>query len=528
MIVVFSQFNIYFRFFILLSDRRFHMRYIFFSLLLPFCLTTVTVNSQSRDVKAVALGNQNLSPVQTEQGFYTQSQSLVQQQINLLARIEKSLIEPDVNLLRAVRGQLTVHVKSVERFLRRQYKSPKTLCTPRADFSTTVYPVPEQLNESQVKIYCSLYTSSQQLLKLAPVLDQLLSRRGELALVRPLPLVSGERQFDPVLAIAPVQRPNLNQLGTPFAIWEPDVSPTSTPIVGRNSKTAIANYRQPLQPAIAPPETALNTLASVKQLLTTAKLAFPAGTQFTNPQENAAILDRFAYDVDSQEPQTYSKFLALPQTGIFRVLPKIAYGRSPNTLQNRLQATVSERYPFPSLGEMQAGFIPSLALQLVGDRFALQYQGVDYSFMVDLGDIPLEKLDSQLQAVVSPTREFFLNYQPPQRLESLQVERRRFITGKDQNWNSGQVILADAKAELNHTYLVRSLQFQLPEMNLSVNRVARQKSRDLDQLQQLRSSDIILAFRPVRRRADGSYTVLWRVIHQLPNPQIQDLADYLP
>jgi hypothetical protein len=44
---------------------------------------------------------------------------------------------------------------------------------------------------------------------------------------------------------------------------------------------------------------------------------------------------------------------------------------------------------------------------------------------------------------------------------------------------------------------VRSLQFQLPEKILSGQPVS------VNQLQQINSSDIILAFRPVRRRSDG-------------------------
>jgi hypothetical protein len=159
---------------------------------------------------------------------------------------------------------------------------------------------------------------------------------------------------------------------------------------------------------------------------------------------------------------------------------------------------------------------------MVGERFQLEHPGVDYSFMVDLGDVPLDKLDNRLQAVARSTREFFLNYQPPKKLDDLQVERRRFLTGKDQNWNLSTVILTNAKAELNHTYLVRSLQFQLPEIMLSGTQLARQAPSTLEQLQQMHSSDIIFAFRPVRRRSDGSYTVLWRVLNQFPEPQLSD------
>nr|WP_306298964.1 hypothetical protein [Nostoc sp. T09] len=466
--------------------------------------------------------NQNLAAEPANESFYTSASHLVQQQINLIARIEQAIITPDANQMRSVLGQLTVHTKSVDAFLNRQSKSPKTLCTSRVDF-TQNFPLAEQLTGSQIKIYCSLYTSNQELLKLSPILDRLLSRRGELALVRSLPLVTGERQSDPALAIAPIQHPQLDKLATPFSTQEPNVLSPSLPIIGRTAKTAIADYVSPIQPAIAAPPEALTTLASAKKFLSAAQVEFPLKNQFTNPQETTAILDRFTYDIDPQEPQTYANFLKLPHTGIFRVLPNLAYQRPLNTLENRLLSGVSERYPFPLLGDPKGGFTPTLALQLVGGRFGLGYQGVDYSFMVDLGDVPLNKLEPKLQIVARSTREFFLNYQPPKQLNELQVERRRFLTGKDQIWNLNQVILADAKAELNHTYLVRSLQFKLPDMILSGRALSPQERQSLGQIQQLGSSDILLAFRPVRRRSDGSYTILWRVLTQFPEPQIKDL-----
>ncbi|MBD2388458.1 hypothetical protein [Cylindrospermum sp. FACHB-282] len=504
------------------------MRQIFLGLLLPFSLTSTLSSSQGPEYHFQSDLNHNLASTSVVEPFYTTATRLVQQQMYLIARLEIALTEPDPNRMRSVRGQLTIQTKSVEGFLQRQYSSPKTLCTPRADSLINLSALPVQLTESQAQIYCSLYASSQELLKLAPVIDRLLSRRGELALVRQLPLVSGERQFEIVLPLAPVQRPNLGKPATPFSTREPDLTSSPLPIVGRGTKTAIANYQPPMQPAIAPLEEALTTLKAAKKLLKAAQVAFSRETQFIDSQETAATLDRFAYDIDPQEPQTYAKFLELSNTGIFRVLPDSAYRRQPNTLQNRLQASVSGRYPFPSLGETKAGFTPSLALQVVGDNFDLVHSGIDYGFMVDVGNLPLETLDGSLQAVASPMREFFLNYQPPQQLEALQVDRRRFLTGKDQNWQQSQVILAGAKAELNHTYIVRSLQFQLPEIIVSGQPISQQNSRSRAQLGQLQSSDLILAFRPVRRRSDGSYTILWRVLNQLPAPPIEDLENYVP
>jgi hypothetical protein len=192
-----------------------------------------------------------------------------------------------------------------------------------------------------------------------------------------------------------------------------------------------------------------------------------------------------------------------------------------------LQPSVAERYPFPLLAEGNGEFTPRLTLQAVNNNFQLAPEGINYGFMVDLGDVPLEKLDTSLKAVSPNIREFFLNYQPPRQLDALQVERRRFLTGKLENFNQSEKILGQLPAVVNHTYLVRSLQFQLPEIIVNGRPVSGRERRYLDQLLKIQSSDIIVAFRPVRRRSDGSYTILWRVVNQLSDPQINDLEEYV-
>jgi hypothetical protein len=345
------------------------MRHIFFSFLLLFWLISVPRNTLAAEYKPESAQSPNSALLSASKNFYQSASLLVQQQINLIARIDQALSQPDANRMRVVRGQLTIQVKAVEGFLKYQYNSPKALCTPTD--SSTRLPKTSLLSVEQTQIYCSLYASSSQLSKLAPLLDRLLSRRGELALVRELPLVSGERQSDPVLSIAPIQYPNLGKPAIPFSTWEP-IPPSPPQIIGRTQKTAIADYVPPRQPAIAPPLLSLTTIETAKQLLATAQAAFPSDIKFHNPRETLTKLDRFAYDLDPQEPQIYAKFLTSPNTGIFRVLPHTAYNRPLNTLQNRLQPSVSDRYPFPSLGEAKGGFTPSLALVTVGDNFGLK------------------------------------------------------------------------------------------------------------------------------------------------------------
>jgi len=498
------------------------MRYLFFCFVLPLGLFPILINSANAQSQWSYSRNPNISS-RGDASFYTAASRLVQQQINLLARIETALVEPDPNYMRVVRGRLLLQTKAVERFLKNGYNHQKPICNGTAKIKgDTSLPSSQQV-QSQVQIYCSLFASNRELLKLTPVIDRLLSRRGELAWVRDLPLVSGERQSHPVLSIAPVKRPDLGNLAVPFSLKSSNAAASTQMGIGGNKKKAIANYITPVAPAIAPPPEVLKILQSARIVLQPAKAAFPGGTKFTNPRENQAFIDRSTFSTDAKEEKTYAQFLGKPDRGIFRVLPP----HKANILRNRLQPTVRQRYPFPSLGRRNNGFTPNLALEIVDQQFTMLNRGVDYSLMVDVGDIPMEKLDAYLKKVNHSQKDLLLSYQPPKQLEELQIDRRRFLTGKQQNWHQGRPILAQLPAKLNHTYLVRLLQFQLPEIITSGEPVALSQRLYIDQLLAMQSSDVIVAFRPVRRRADGSYTILWRVLQQLPDPQIEDLEDYL-
>ncbi len=487
------------------------MKHIFLGFFTPFWLLTMAGLGLAGELSPQFPIEQNRSSIASDR-FEPIARGFVQEQINLIARIEKSLTQPDPNRVRAVRGQIIVQAKAIEGFLKRQDPSFKATCANASSSSN--------LGDPQAQIYCYLYASSQELLKLSPVLDRILSRRGELALVRELPLVSGERQSDPILPLSPIKRPNLREKATPFAIQEPNLQTNPPPIVGRVAKRSLANYKQPIQSAIAPPQEALSILETASKFISQAKAGW-THEKFQDPRETEAALDRFAYDLDPQEAQTYKSFLALPKTGIFRVLPYSAYRRPLNTLHNRLLPTVLERYPFPSLGETKAGFTPNLALMLAEDSFQILLNGIDYNFMVDLGNVKIEKLDTTLKTLTPEIRETFLNYQPPKQLAALQSERRRFTIGKSSRIGS------TIPVRLNHTYLVRVFQFKLSEAIVNGKVLSPQERLRIDELLKYQSSDTIVAFRPVRQRSDGSYTVVWRVLNQFSAPQIDDLEAYV-
>ena len=196
------------------------MKTIVCGILLPFTLTFTPIRLLAQELHSPIDPNRKLVSQSKEDKFYTITSRLRQQQVYLIDRLQAAFTSPDANRMRAVRGQLIIQTIQIENFLKGYYPNPQKLCSSKSNF-TDVSSLPEQLNESKGQIYCSLYSSSQELFKLRPIIDRLLSRRGEIGLVRELPLVSGERQLDPVLPIAPIMRPDLHKPAIPLNNREP-------------------------------------------------------------------------------------------------------------------------------------------------------------------------------------------------------------------------------------------------------------------------------------------------------------------
>ncbi|HAG85728.1 MAG TPA: hypothetical protein DCL61_32465, partial [Cyanobacteria bacterium UBA12227] len=80
---------------------------------------------------------------------------------------------------------------------------------------------------------------------------------------------------------------------------------------------------------------------------------------------------------------------------------------------------------------------------------------------------------------------------------------------------------------LKNTYLVRLIQFEIPDVLLTGEPVSRAQRRNLPDILKTPSSDVLVAFQPVHQRLDGSYTVLWRLLYRFPDPKIEDLDQYV-
>lgn len=464
----------------------------------------------------------NLQPAPPE-AFWPQAQQLLQEQSALINRLEQAISGPDPNRVRAVRGQVVLHANAVDRFTRRYYSLPNLLCAPPPEGvsqSDLLAASNSGFSAAQAEVYCTLYSTSRRLVALGPDLDRRLNMLATVAEVKPLEPVS-----QPYRAIAygsnrastgPV---SLAQQARPVIATGSNLPPSGPPLLGRKAKQPIADYVPPVAPAIAPPTATLATLRSAQTLVARAQNNFPDSIRPVSLRQSA---NRPAFP----EAQLYAALLQQPDTGTALLYPFQFYQLPPGQLTNRLAPTPAERYPFAPLPAQSSQFTPRLAIRVNQGSFELAPTGLDYGFMTNLGNVPLESLAADSPDRLSlpkPAFQVFTTYRPPNRLQELQTDQRRFITGKGESLP----LVSQAPVALNQTYLVRSIQFQVPEVIASGRTIEPRERRNLDQLLEMPSADLLVAFRPINRRPDGSYVVVWRVLKRFPNPQVTDLDRYV-
>lgn len=457
--------------------------------------------------------------------FWQEAQVLIWEQWQIIELVEGAIANPTGTRLQIARERLFSHLRKVDRFLRDRYIVPLFICRDGAV-------LPAHISQSQQQTYCSLFYSQQQLEPLIPVLERQITLLSESEWVD---LQPAWQQTSVSLGV------RADELLTSRAIPIPAFPLIEPAIVGQPTKQPEINWEFPQQAssaflrnsAIAPNSEALHALLVSRRLLLGAQNALPkAVPAATGRPESIGEINYFA--LFPQEAQLYAKVLEQPNTGMALISTTTASPLDLNPLRDRLQPAAADApQPFVPLQTLARGFIPRLALRASQDKFVIPAQALTYGFMVDLGDIslaedfpPLE----ELEALSSLQQNLFRNYRPPAKLKALQVDRRRFFFGKmgiDLLPEAIPPAFAYATAQTDRTYLLRLIQFQLPEVLLNDEPIARERLRYSDRILETPSSDLLIAFRPVRKNADGSYVILWKILDEFPQPEIEDLHEYV-
>lgn len=192
-----------------------------------------------------------------------------------------------------------------------------------------------------------------------------------------------------------------------------------------------------------------------------------------NAENEAAFL------APSPEDQAkYAEFLKNPNTGLCRLMPGDKYVevlsvRGGGAYYSFLKLT--HEYGYGS------------EIGLAGDeKLYTSFAGFDLGLITSVGDIPLETV-----TIENPAATSLLNYQPPTAEEDASAEYLRINSGIELG---PYVFNRSAAAQVNTTYVLRTVNYD--------------------------DCDVITAVRVVGQESDGSVTILWKILKELPKPTL--------
>jgi hypothetical protein len=220
-------------------------------------------------------------------------------------------------------------------------------------------------------------------------------------------------------------------------------------------------------------------------------LAVPSGdarAQTVNRGETARKIESLREEMKSLETELlapapadrerFAEFLAQRGTGLIRLLPREKW-------DNKLSIRGGGAYYSFAARTHEYGRGSDISLEQ--GMFSVGFAGADFGFIAQLGDVPLEQMATEaesasfLSTFVAPTAEPNAREQWRRSGAGFQVDGRTYKS----RW----------PALAGNTYLLRSINYG--------------------------SSDVLVAFRVVRKDEDGSMVLLWKTLHKFSKPQLE-------
>ncbi|MBS1794857.1 MAG: hypothetical protein JSS81_13440 [Acidobacteria bacterium] len=205
----------------------------------------------------------------------------------------------------------------------------------------------------------------------------------------------------------------------------------------------------------------------------------------------------------------YAAFLAREKTGIVRLIPDMGCDTNKNVIDVSSKCST---YTLPGsgasfsfrLGRYVGNYFSDLVLR---DNALAASGNLNLGFFVMLGDIPLENVSAQTIGAA-----YLFDYAPPKDAAAVVKESEKFAKGavdRDFTYRS-----AVAVAE-NTTYLFRSVAYRKEMAQPLVD------NPDFNDIEVDKRKDVVVAFRVVRKDADGSATLLWQELARRDAPKLE-------
>jgi hypothetical protein len=178
-----------------------------------------------------------------------------------------------------------------------------------------------------------------------------------------------------------------------------------------------------------------------------------------------------------EDRKAHAEFLAQPDTGLVRLLPREQW-------DGKLSTRGGGSYYSFSLRSNEYGRATDIGLEQ--GRLKVGFAGADFGFIADLGDVPLETVSTETQAV-----QFMAAFEVPSAEGAARRAGRQFHPARREgDWDYVRSLPANA----GRTYALRSIVYH--------------------------DSDVLVAFRLLRKDADGSVVLLWKMLKKFPPTEL--------
>lgn len=206
----------------------------------------------------------------------------------------------------------------------------------------------------------------------------------------------------------------------------------------------------------------------------------------TGVKSEARVVRKGPLAPSAQDRSDHATFLKQGNTGLIRLLPsrsgdeKIVRGGgsyySFHFLSHEYGRGTDLELVRPLI--LTPGYVPAKGSESSLDRLMVGFAGADFGMLTNLGDVPLDEITLQDQR----TR-YLAAYKPPTSDPEARCEFHRFRTGET---IEGRLFKSSLPVQAGATYLLRSINYG--------------------------ESDVLVAFRVVRRDDDGSVIIAWKLL----------------
>lgn len=206
-------------------------------------------------------------------------------------------------------------------------------------------------------------------------------------------------------------------------------------------------------------------------------------TRHTELLKDLEKLEQQLLEPSQEDYVAYAEFLAQPDSGLMRLLPREIYDSYAHPERRLGIAGGGSYYSFT---RKTHPYNNGTQIGLEQGQLKTCFAGADYGLITNLGDVPLETLTLEHGAVRSLAAYERAGTEPQAR-----TEYQRFVNGYSLDETRYRTTLP---AIVNNSYLLRGIHYS--------------------------DSDILVALRVVRKDTDGSVVIAWKLLKKYPRPEL--------